>query len=282
MLIAGLLLLIQAPTTPTPSAAQPLAAMESSVASGEFKKIGSVLVARDGKVVYEKYFDGDASTLRNTRSATKTITGMLAGLAITQGKLGGPNATILPYFADKQPLQNPDPRKAKITVEDLLTMSSAMECDDWNEYSRGNEERMYIIEDWLRFYLDLPIRAYAGVEQKPETAKYRRAFSYCTSGVFTLGVAIARATKQPMEDFAQKNLFQPLGISRSEWLFSPAHEAFGGGGLALATRDLWKLGQLYLDGGKWEGEQVVPADWVAASLTPHAQIDDDTEYGYLW
>ena len=125
-------------------AAQKLQEMESAIRADEFKKITSVVIARHGKLAYEGYFVGtDANTLMETRSATKSITSMLVGIAIDQGLLTGVDTPILPFFRDKQPLQNPDPRKEKMTVEDLLTMSSLLECDDWNDFSRGNEERMY-------------------------------------------------------------------------------------------------------------------------------------------
>ena len=133
--------------------------MESSIRSGDFKKIGSVLIARHGKLIYEAYFDGDASTLRDTRSATKSITDVLVGIAIQEQKLRGVDARIFDLLPERaRRAQNPDPRKQKITIEDFLTMSSPLECDDWNDASRGNEERMYLVEDWAQFILDLPIR----------------------------------------------------------------------------------------------------------------------------
>src|SRR5205807_1972277 len=101
---------------------------------------------RHGRLVYEKYFDGDAATLRDTRSATKSITSALAGVAHVD--LKARVLELLPERARK--LQNPDPRKSAMTVEDLLTMSGPLECDDWNDNSRGNEERMYLIEDWAQ------------------------------------------------------------------------------------------------------------------------------------
>ena len=273
--------------TPQASGLDPnkLQAMEAPIKAGEFKKIGSVLVARHGKLVYENYFDGDASTLRNTRSATKSVTGILIGLAIQEGKLSGVDAKVLALLPERRrKLQNPDPRKEKITVEDLLTMSSPLECDDWNDYSRGNEERMYLVEDWAQFILDLPMRGRMQTGEKPEQPKYGRNFSYCTGGVFTLSEVIGNTTGMRTDRFAQEKLFTPLGIKadRVLWTYSPQGTPMTGGGLQFTSPDLLKLGQLYLDAGKWQGKQLINADWVKRSTTPHAVIDEQTEYGYLW
>jgi len=242
-------------------------------------------VMRDGAIVHEHYYDdGGAEVLRNTRSATKTVTGMLVGLAIARKQLAGVAATVAPFFRDKRPFQNSDPRKDKVSVEDLLTMSSLAECDDDNSFSRGNEERMYLIEDYARFYFDLPIKGFASFMTKPKDAKYGRAWSYCTAGVNLLGELVQRVSKRRLQDYAATNLLAPIGIDKAEWAITPMGNAFAGGGLELSSRDLGKLGQLYLQGGRWDGRQVIPAEWVRASVAPHAVVEgqDDTEYGYLW
>lgn len=263
--------------------AKPLRDMEAAIRGGEFKKIGSVLVARHGKLVYEAYFDGDAKTLRDTRSATKSITDVLIGIAIDEKKLSGVNARVLAMLPERaRKMQNPDPRKDKITVEDLLTMSSPLECDDWNDASRGNEERMYVIEDWAQFILDLPVRGHMQLGDHPEPPKYGRYFSYCTGGVFVLSEVLQKATGLRTDHYAQQKLFEPLGITDATWVYSPLIIPQTGGGLRLTTRDLLKIVELYRNGGVWEGKRIVTERWVQASTAPYVQIDDQTEYGYLW
>ncbi|MGB8012323.1 MAG: serine hydrolase [Terriglobales bacterium] len=264
-----------------------LRALDAAVRSGEFKKIGSVLVARHGKLAYENYFDtngdGSAAALRDTRSATKSITDILMGIAIDEHKLSGVDAkvlTLLPEHARR--VQNPDPRKSAIMVEDFLTMSSPLECDDWNDASRGNEERMYLVEDWAQFILDLPIRGHMHVGEQAEAPPYGRYFSYCTGGVFTLSEALEKTTGMRADRYAREKLFQPLGITNLEWVYSPLNIPQTGGGLRMTSRDLLKIAQLYLNGGEWQGKRIVSEAWVQRSTAPHARVDENTEYGYLW
>ena len=256
--------------------------MEEALQTEQFTKITSIVIARHGQLAYQRYFEGDADSLRDTRSATKSITGMLVGIAIDRKLIPNVQAAVFPYFPEKQPVQNPDARKDRIDIEDFLTMSSILECDDWNDFSRGNEERMYLIEDWVQFTLDLPIRGFMSSAKKPEDSPYGRAFSYCTAGASTLGALLQKAVHQAVSDFAQQALFDPLGITNVQWVVSPMGIAQTGGGLRLRSQDLLKLGQLYLDKGKFQGKQIISESWVQTSVAPHAQIDAQTTYGYFW
>ena len=264
------------------AAASPLEEMDAAIKKGDFKQITSVLISQDGKLVHEAYFDNDgAEGLRNTRSVGKSITDMLVGISIDQGKLKL-DAPVFGYFPEKHPVRYPDPRKEKITVEDFLTMSSLLECDDQNQFSRGNEEAMYLLEDWTQFALDLPVRGFADWVTKPQDSPYGRSFSYCTAGPTMLGPVLEKATGEKTDQFAARTLFSPLGITKVKWQYTPAGPAMTGGGIGLRSRDLLKLGELYLNDGQWNGKRVISAGWVKQSLSPHAKVDDDTEYGYLW
>jgi CubicO group peptidase (beta-lactamase class C family) len=260
-----------------------LAEIRPRIADGTFQRITGVLVLLDGRLAYEGYFNGaDRDTQHDIRSASKTVTGMLIGQAIARGAIAGVEAKVFSFFPERKEIKNPDPRKLQVTIEDLLTMSSLLECDDENQFSSGNEERMYVTEDWLGFFLDLPIKGFAPWVTKPQDSPYGRSFSYCTAGVFALGAVLERATGKTVEAFARETLFAPLGIEAVSWQHSPLGQAQTGGGTRFRGRDLAKLGLLYLNGGSWQGRQVVPAAWVAASTAAHVQASESDTYGYLW
>lgn len=256
--------------------------MDSLIMADEFKNISSVVIAYKGKVIFENYYNNNNSdTKHNTRSATKTITGTLIGSLIQNGLIKSVNEKAL-QFSKVRNLQNPDDRKNKITIEDLLTMSSILECNDWNQYSRGQEERMYIIEDWVKFYWDLPIKGFPEWETKPKDSKYGRSFSYCTAGVVVLGDIINNITGS-LENYADSALFSKLGITDYHWQVTPTGLPMTGGGLGLKSRDLLKIGQLYLNKGRWNNEQIISKEYVVNSTEPHAEVGMfNYNYGYLW
>ncbi|WP_417450397.1 serine hydrolase domain-containing protein [Kordiimonas sp.] len=262
------------------------AQLTEHIGDGRYQTVTSVLVMENGETLYEGYFRGaTAATRHDTRSSTKTLIGMAAGAAIKDGKMTGPDQKLAPFFLDYEQTIASDSRKAAISAEDLLTMSSPVECNDWNEMSRGNEERMYITEDWTKFYWSLPIRGYPAWDLPPAKQPYGRTFSYCTAGVQLLGQAIARATGEPVTDYIKDRVFTPIGITGEEysWQYNGLGEPHLGGGLLMTTHGLGKLGELGRLEGQAPGGQVFSTAWGAASLTPQADIDQQGWlYGYLW
>ncbi|HSX61683.1 MAG TPA: serine hydrolase [Tahibacter sp.] len=246
--------------------------------------ITSVLVAHRGRLLLETYANGgERARLNDMRSATKTLTALLVGAAVDRDRIAGDTAKVYAFFRGLVPARGLDARKAAMTLQDLLTMSSAWECDDENSFSSGNEERMYVSENWTAFALNLPLRGYAPWTPRPESSPYGRAFSYCTAGSFLLGAIVERATKQPLAQFAREALEQPLGIAQVQWNRSSEGVGMGGGGTRYRTRDIAKFGELLRDQGRWQGKPVIAATWIAAMLTPRAVPRENTEYGYqLW
>lgn len=258
-----------------------LGKLEAAIGKGDFPGVTSVVVARQGKLVYERYFgDGSPDLLNDTRSATKSVTALLVGAAIDRGLIPSAQARVYDYFADRQPFAHASERKARITLEDLLTMSSAWECDDENQFSAGNEERMYVSEDWTRFALDIPLRGYAPWVSRPEDSPHGRAFSYCTAGSFLLGATVEKVSGKPLAQFSAEVLERPLGITQVKWNRASEGVGMGGGGTRYRSRDLAKLGQLVADGGRWQGKQVISERWIRDALTVRAQAREDAEYGY--
>ncbi|WP_282088879.1 serine hydrolase domain-containing protein [Aquimarina algiphila] len=255
--------------------------MDSIVSSGKYERITSILIAKDGNVLFEKYYnENDVNSKHNTRSVTKTMATLLTGIAIDKGYIESENDKIFDYLQHKLPVKNPDKRKEEITIEDLLTMSSVLECNDSNRYSRGNEERMYIIEDWAKFYLDLPVYSYPW-GPKPEERPYGRAFSYCSAGAALVAEILQSAIKSNLAEFAKKNLFEPLAIKDYTLHYTPHKILNTAGGSEYKSRDLLKLIQLCLNKGQWNGKQIISSSWIEKASTTKLEAYD-AEYGYLF
>ncbi|MEO8563216.1 MAG: serine hydrolase [bacterium] len=234
----------------------------------------SLLIVRHGQLVGEHYWEGYHSGKgHDLRSATKSITSLLTGIAIEQGALSGVSERVFPRLAARYPtVTYPDVRKDDVTVEHLLHMSSGLACDDWTPGSPGNENNMYPTRDWIRFFLDLPVLVEPGVS-----------VHYCTAGVVTLGRVVAEATNRTIPDFSRDVLFGPLGIAQFQWtLFDDGRQTDTGGHIYLRPRDMAKIGQLVLQRGQWNGRQIVPASWIDRSTTEHVLLPGFQPYGYLW
>lgn len=258
-----------------------LSKMDSTILAGKYERITSVLIAKNGEVLFEKYYNGtNQDSGHNTRSATKTMATLLTGIAIKKGFINSEKDKIFTYLAHKLPVENPDKRKSEITIEDLLTMSSMLECDDMNSFSRGNEERMYPIEDWTSFFLDLPIRAFP-FGPKPEDLPYGRSFSYCSAGSATMAEVIEKAVGMKLDDFAKKHLFEPLGIKNYKLHYNPEGILNTAGGSEYRSRDLLKLIQMCMNNGSWNGKEIIQPSWIKKATTPKVKATPNMDYGYL-
>lgn len=259
-----------------------LTEMDSEVQKGTYEKITSILIAKDGKLLYEKYYQGnDENSKHNTRSATKTMATLLTGMAIDKGFIKSEKDKIFDYLRFTQPIQNDDKRKEEITIEDLLTMSSIMECDDNNSFSRGNEERMYLIENWPKFFADLPIKAYT-FNPKPKELPYGRSMSYCTAGAATVAEIVRLATNSNVDEFLKKNLLAPLGIEDYKLHHTPAGILNTAGGSEYRSRDFLKIIQMCLQNGQWNEKQILSSDWLKKATTPKVNAWEGMDYGYLF
>jgi len=255
----------------------PFESLTPAEIASNYPNTTSVLVFRNERLVFERYFGtGSINALNNTRSATKTVTALVLGQAIADGALHSSEQTAFDLLPDLAPFKNDDPLKRGITLMDLATMSSALDCNDFDEHNVGNEENMYPLANWSRWVVDLPV--------KPD---YRRnpggrgPFSYCTGGTLLLGQVVQRAVHKPLDRYVDERLLRPLGIRERKWARSPSGEFMTGGGLELRSRDLLKLGVLIEANGNWLGKQLVPESWVRRMQTASNVVDDDTSYGML-
>lgn len=261
--------------------APPFAALERSIAGGEFGAIVSLVVEQHGVVLHEHAFRpgttrhrrrGAEPALHDVRSASKSITALAVGAAIADGTLASVDALVWPLLGEPE-----DGPHAGIRVRDLLTMSSALDCDDGRPRSPGNEERMYRRRSWRAFALTIPVDP-----QIKRDAEGLGRFSYCTAGVFLLSQVVEAATGEAFDAYVQRRLFDPLGIERAVWNRSRTGEVQAGGQLEIAAADLGKIGRLVLDGGTWQGQRLLPAAWIQQVLTPWRRLNPMTAYGYLW
>lgn len=240
-------------------------------------QVQGLLIARHGKLVLEEYFQGfDAARTHDTRSAGKTFAPLLVGLAMAHGRSHfGPDTPVLSLLPVYAGLARSDPRKARITVGNLMDMTSGLACDDNDDQSPGNEDAMqgqHKQNDWYRYTLELPMTRDPGDTQAV----------YCSAGINLLGAVVAQATGEWLPAFFDRYVARPLQMRDYHINLMPTGDAYLAGGIYLRPRDMLKLGQLYLSGGTWQGRRVIGRDWVGQSTARHSQFAADHGYGYGW
>jgi CubicO group peptidase (beta-lactamase class C family) len=243
-----------------------------SILDGTYKDVHSVLLYHDGKLVLEEYFYGyNAHRSHQLRSATKSVVSALTGIAIDRRALSGVNQRVLSAMKYSS-YENPDSRKAAITVGDFLSMSSGLDCDDHSSTSPGRETVLDDSPDWVKATLDLPMI------NDPGTKGY-----YCSGGVSVVGRVTENAVHMPLPEFAQKYLFGPLGIARTDgiWNYDLTNADKEYSQIHLRSRDMLKLGILFEQGGRWHGRRIISESWVSTSTAEHSHVDN-VSYGYFW
>ncbi|MFH1313928.1 MAG: serine hydrolase [Candidatus Eisenbacteria bacterium] len=238
--------------------------MVNAISAGDAGVIHSLLLVAGGDLVVEEYFHGyERDDLHRLASVTKSVSSLLVGVAIDQGKISGVDASVLSFFpALEQPVDN---RWRVQTLHHLLSMSMGL---DWgsggDSHGTGPEFFQQVLE--------------REVAHEPGTH-----WAYQSANVNLLAGVIKEATGQHADVFAEQHLFRPLGITEYDWSYL-AKDGYRlmDGSLHLRPRDMAKLGMLLRDEGRWQGQEVVSADWIRQSTTPHIATDGPEKYGYLW
>ncbi|NMH86121.1 serine hydrolase domain-containing protein [Flavivirga algicola] len=235
-------------------------------------KIHSVLLVKNNQLIIETYFNNYAiDKQHDLRSVTKSIRSILMGIAIDKGFIDTVKAPISKYLTNPIPTKNLDPRKTKITIEHLLTMSSGLDCNDWDKKSKGQEDKVHKKKDWIQYTLNLPMI------NEPGTIS-----NYCSMGSILVAEIISQASGMPIDKFAEHYLFTPLGIKNANWGHTSDKKIIPSGKrLYMTSRDMAKIGQLILNKGKWHEKQIVSEKWIEKSTTPKTKITG-IDYCYLW
>ena len=226
--------------------------------------IHSIMVLQHGKVLEEKMFVPDTAHILN--SVSKTFTATAVGFAVSEGLLSLDDK-IVDLFPESVPEQASDTLK-RVTIRHLLTMNSGHGTDPTRAIRRGDG-------DWVRGFMEWPL------QYEPGTC-----FCYNSLGTYVLSAAVQKVTGQKIVDYLDTRLWQPLGIEHPKWQESPAGINTGGWGLYLKTEDLARVGLCILNGGKFGGKQVIPADWVeemskkqVESINPGTRMEQAAERG---
>jgi CubicO group peptidase (beta-lactamase class C family) len=234
--------------------------------------IDSVTVVRNGYVVLDTIFPTFTPNTRHIiHSCTKSIVSTLIGIAIDQGLIDSVSQPLISFFPERT-IDNLDETKASATLGHLLSMSSGLDCQDSYLYNWRGLRAMHATADWTQYVLDLPMAHEPGTH-----------FEYCNGGSFLLSAILQEASGTSTLEFAEEHLFGPLGIEDVAWRMDPQGVYVGWGDMELRPHDMAKIGYLFLNHGLWDGERIVPADWVETATSEHIAAGTLSDgYGYQW
>jgi CubicO group peptidase (beta-lactamase class C family) len=230
----------------------------------------SLLIVRHGELVYEKYFRSILKPERavDTYSVTKSVLSALVGIVMDQGHLDSLDHKVIEYFPEYFYPQT-DPRMAQVTLRDLLTMSAGFL---WLE-NGPIETRWMNSDNWVEAAINLEF------SDQPGTV-----FTYSSANTQLLSAIMTKLAGESMRDYAQRNLFTPLGIPANHWSWAVDDHgyAFGGFSMHLRPRDMARFGYLYLNQGYWDGQQIISPEWIQQSTSSQIDTGGGDDYGYLW
>ncbi len=249
-------------------------ALIKTVRSGQFKNIDSIIIVRHGRLVLEEYFCDfyGRDYEHNVTTVTKSVVSALTGIALELGFINSLDEPVYSFFPGYEKNEHWSQAKNRITLRHLLTMTSGLDCSNMDPRSPGHPDRMFQSPDWIQYCLDIPMSDHEPGEQ----------FAYCEGNAMLMGEVLRLATGLSVPAYAHKYLFTPLGIEHCYWGYTPRGKALTGTSLHLRSRDMAKFGQLYLDGGRWRGRQIVPAKWVEQSTAKRFDTGLFDGYGYFW
>jgi CubicO group peptidase (beta-lactamase class C family) len=245
----------------------PLALADAARAASELPRLRSLLVSWRGELILEHYAAGVRPARHaNIKSASKSVVAALVGIAIDRGLIKGVDEPIVRFFPELQ--KDPDARKRRITVGDLLTMRSGLESTSGGQYGPWVRSR-----NWVRYALGRPMVSDPGTSME-----------YSTGTSHLLSAILTRVTGMSTWQFAGRALFQPFGVRLAQWPRDPQGIYFGGNEMLMTPRQMAAFGELYLNGGRANGRQVLPAEWVRTSCEPRtvSRWNPDQGYGYGW
>ena len=254
---------------------------------GRVDGLHMLLVSKGGRPVFEHYGTGPdeswgkqlgtvtfgPTVLHDLRSVSKSIVGMLYGIALADRKVPPPEAKLYEQFPEYAELAR-QPGRDRLTVAHVLSMTLGTEWDELTiPYGdpRNSEVAMELSPDRYRYVLDRPIVGEPGVK-----------WTYNGGCTALLGRLITKGTGDKLHDYARRVLFDPLGLGPTEWTNGMQGEAAAASGLRMRAPDLLRVGQMVLAGGAWQGKQIVPQAWLKQSTTPAVVIDGPFRYGWHW
>lgn len=263
-------------STPSAQGLDPLLVARMYHEAGKLETIHSLLVIKNGRLVAEKYFNGGAKDRKDRlQSVTKSYTSALVGIALEQGYITSVDQKMMEFFPELSGNIS-DTRKEQITIRQMLQMRAGY---PWEESTPELFEMLYH-GFWPSLLVSVPLVSDPGTK-----------YEYSNLTAHLLGVIVSRATGTDLRSFAQENLFGPLDVEVGDWITDWEGNYNGHGDIHFNARDAARFGLLYLNGGEYQGRQLVPADWVRDSLQSYSEnawtikIGDnykDTGYGYQW